>query len=545
MNNRLTIQDLADMLAEHTGKDRKNAELFLKEFISLITKGVYTDKIVKVKGLGTFKIILVERRESIHVNTGERFIIPEHYKFSFLPDKELKDLVNKPFSFFETTELNEDVDFSDLEEDSKDGDPEDESIEEILPDKKTAVKEGITGPIEIQGPIGLSGKVEITKQNFQSRDPLTPPEQPVGEISQPKQPDRQEQPFQCDGQSPSKESETRLLVETVFSPVDADAETSSFRMRTPIQESSVQKKHSILQEEKVFSSDTSEESLPQSRGNEIISSDVSDPFAPDSPLDSEERRKPLDLEDENPYEEAPYDEGLDFSDEHRRPSKEGASFKKSVILFFTGAILLLAGIYTYMNKDFVSGLLHGVYVPSIDTTDVSEIYAEAEGVTEEEIRQLTESHSLELPSEYVETDSLGAESDLIETTDTVVVPVSEKSRPQPLSSSPTPDVAAPVTQSNTPQAVPEPRTASSGQPLAVVKIEPGSRLTLISLKYYGNKIFWVYLYEHNKSRIQDPNNVPVGTEIEVPAPELYGIDARSREAIQRASVKQTEIITGK
>ena len=84
-------------------------------------------------------IQLVEKRESIHVNTGERFVIPEHYKFSFLPDKELRELVNKPFSFFETTELRENVDFTDMdvvldEPDIKE--TEDESIEEMIPEEK-------------------------------------------------------------------------------------------------------------------------------------------------------------------------------------------------------------------------------------------------------------------------------------------------------------------------------------------------------------------------------------------------------------------------
>ena len=73
------------------------------------------------------------------MNTGERFVIPEHYKFSFLPDKELRELVNKPFSFFETTELRENVDFTDMdvvldEPDIKE--TEDESIEEMIPEEK-------------------------------------------------------------------------------------------------------------------------------------------------------------------------------------------------------------------------------------------------------------------------------------------------------------------------------------------------------------------------------------------------------------------------
>lgn len=143
MNSRLTIQDLAALLAERTGKDRNSSEQFLREFIAIVSQGVFTDKMTKVKGLGTFKIVLVEKRESIHVNTGERFTIPAHYKFSFLPDKELRELVNKPFSFFETTELNEDVDFTDLDisNGAEEKESEDESVEEILPENEETVSE--------------------------------------------------------------------------------------------------------------------------------------------------------------------------------------------------------------------------------------------------------------------------------------------------------------------------------------------------------------------------------------------------------------------
>ena len=143
MNSRLTIQDLAGLLAERTGKDRNSAEQFLREFIAIVSQGVFTDKVAKIKGLGSFKIVLVEKRESIHVNTGERFLIPAHYKFSFLPDKELRELVNKPFSFFETTELNEDVDFTDLDVSNtvEDKEAEDESVEEILQESEEVIVE--------------------------------------------------------------------------------------------------------------------------------------------------------------------------------------------------------------------------------------------------------------------------------------------------------------------------------------------------------------------------------------------------------------------
>lgn len=107
MNEKLNILELIDSLAEKHGMSKKNAESFVREFFQLIEETLENDKYVKVKGLGTFKLIDVERRESVNVNTGERFEIQGHTKVSFTPDPTLKETVNKPFSHFETVVLNE------------------------------------------------------------------------------------------------------------------------------------------------------------------------------------------------------------------------------------------------------------------------------------------------------------------------------------------------------------------------------------------------------------------------------------------------------
>jgi len=75
----------------------------------------------------------------------------------------------------------------------------------------------------------------------------------------------------------------------------------------------------------------------------------------------------------------------------------------------------------------------------------------------------------------------------------------------------------------------------------VVKIEPDSRLTLIALEHYGHKVFWVYIYEHNKAIIKNPNNIQIGTALVIPDASLYGIDAKNPESIQKAKAMQAEI----
>lgn len=404
MNSRLTIQDLAALLAERTGKDRNSAEQFLREFIAIVSQGVFTDKIAKVKGLGTFKVVLVEKRESIHVNTGERFLIPAHYKFSFLPDKELRELVNKPFSFFETTELNENVDFTDLDvsADVEEKETEDESVEEVIP-----------------------------------------------------------------------ENEEEQVVESLQSTEEVPEDTEKEELPEEVE-----------QEESA-----SEEVVPEEVPNVP---DIEDP-APEETVDEQ------DISEEEPK-EAPgqISSANDFSDtdyqfEDEEPSS--SHWVRGLVIAGIVAIVVAGSTFLYLNRSFFLGpeiptpVLTGRSLPDQATAAVDTLH-EVEAETDVEIEEIK---------------------------DTVITE---------------PSVATPEVPAKAPEV------------LAKVKIETGSRLTLISLEYYGSKIFWVYLYDYNKAAIKDPNNIPVGTEILVPDPSLYGIDKYSRASIDKAAARQTEILSG-
>ena len=115
MANKINLQQLAKTLAQKKGISQRDAETFLREFFDGIVQNVTTDKLVKVKGLGTFKLIEVQDRESVNVSTGERFIIPGHSKLSFTPETALKDLVNKPFADFQSVVLNEGTSIEEME----------------------------------------------------------------------------------------------------------------------------------------------------------------------------------------------------------------------------------------------------------------------------------------------------------------------------------------------------------------------------------------------------------------------------------------------
>lgn len=349
MDNRLTLNEVAGLLAEKTGRKKKDCEQFLREFTSVVTEGAFTDRIAKVSGLGTFKIVEVEDRESIHVNTGERFLIPGHFKFNYLPDRELKELVNKPFSFFDTTEINDGVDIQELE-----ATPQEE--EEIF----------------------------------------------------------------------------ASVIEEDLSPQPEEPENTVL----PVEEQEITVKELPAEEEK-------EEAVI----------DIAEPA----------------------LEEIPEQVQTTTNETTPEPPQKGAA-KISWITFLVSAIVILAGVFTYLY---------------LTPSDVSESPA---------VSQLSE------PA------------------------------PEPLVEE---EVIAAITQEDTGS---ESTEAEQPDVIARIKIKPGNLLTVIALEHYGSKVFWVYIYDYNKELIKNPNNVPIGTELAIPAPRLYGIDVNDPTSVEKASALQTKII---
>lgn len=149
------LQLIADAVAKKHKITVKEAEKFVSAIFDVVNEGLKTDKLVKVKGLGTFKVQSVKPRESVNVNTGERVLIEGHEKVSFTPDATMKELVNKPFAQFETVVLNDGVDFADIESKSDDEEKA-ENIDEIVvsaeeiadsDEEKIETKEEITAEI--------------------------------------------------------------------------------------------------------------------------------------------------------------------------------------------------------------------------------------------------------------------------------------------------------------------------------------------------------------------------------------------------------------
>ena len=105
---KITLQMLSEMMANNNGRSKSSAELFVRTFFTVLKDALQSDNIVKVKGFGTFKLVVVSARESVNVNTGERVNIAGYNKITFTPDKTLRDRINRPFASFDTMVLEDD-----------------------------------------------------------------------------------------------------------------------------------------------------------------------------------------------------------------------------------------------------------------------------------------------------------------------------------------------------------------------------------------------------------------------------------------------------
>lgn len=139
--SKISLSDLAQRLAEKSGISLQDAELFVRKMFDVANEGLQSDKLVKMKWLGTFKVMAVKDRESVDVNTGERIIIEGRDKISFTPDNILKEIVNKPFAQFETVVVNDGVDFDEIDrkfENAEEDGPVSDSTLECVPDSENS-----------------------------------------------------------------------------------------------------------------------------------------------------------------------------------------------------------------------------------------------------------------------------------------------------------------------------------------------------------------------------------------------------------------------
>lgn len=308
--SKISLNDLAQRLAEKSGISLQDAELFIRKMFDVANEGLQSDKLVKMKWLGTFKVMAVKDRESVDVNTGERIIIEGRDKISFTPDNILKEIVNKPFAQFETVVVNDGVDFDEIDrkfENAEEDGSVFESTLESVPDSDNSSLESF---VEQDSP-ATSDVIDFLDEENDA--PVSDEMIVIGEKRL-----SQENVAEPEEKKPEG-SEPAATEPAVFKPAVSEPEESEFATsELETKESEVPAQNEV---ESVVSDEENESTLTEET-----------PIAEKVPSDEENSITEIPIVEEAPFEEkASSDEETPFSDEEI-PSSDEVTDKRHVVL---------------------------------------------------------------------------------------------------------------------------------------------------------------------------------------------------------------------
>lgn len=310
--SKISLSDLAQRLAEKSGISLQDAELFIRKMFDVANEGLQSDKLVKMKWLGTFKVMAVKDRESVDVNTGERIIIEGRDKISFTPDNILKEIVNKPFAQFETVVVNDGVDFDEIDrkfENAEEDGPVSDSTLECVPDSENSSVESFVE----QDSSATSGVIDFLDE--ENAAPVSDEMIVIGErLSQENVAEPEEK--KPEGSEPAA-TEPAVFKPAVSEPVESESATSELETKeseVPAQNEvesvvSDEEKESTLTEETPIA-----EKVPSGEANSITET----PIVEKVPSDKEN------------FTETPIEE--EASSDEETPSSDEVTDKRHVVL---------------------------------------------------------------------------------------------------------------------------------------------------------------------------------------------------------------------
>lgn len=307
--SKISLSDLAQRLAEKSGISLQDAELFIRKMFDVANEGLQSDKLVKMKWLGTFKVMAVKDRESVDVNTGERIIIEGRDKISFTPDNILKEIVNKPFAQFETVVVNDGVDFDEIDrkfENAEEDGPVSDSTLESVPDSENSSVESF---VEQDSP-ATSGVIDFLDEENDA--PVSDEMIVIGEkrLSQENVAEPEEK--KPEGSEPAA-TEPAVFKPAVSEPEESESATSELETK----ESEVPAQNEV---ESVVSDEENESTLTEET-----------PIAEKVPSDEENSITETPIAEKTPIvEEAPFEEKA--SSDEEIPSSDEVTDKRHIVL---------------------------------------------------------------------------------------------------------------------------------------------------------------------------------------------------------------------
>jgi len=279
--SKISLNDLAQRLAEKSGISLQDAELFIRKMFDVANEGLQSDKLVKMKWLGTFKVMAVKDRESVDVNTGERIIIEGRDKISFTPDNILKEIVNKPFAQFETVVVNDGVDFDEIDrkfENAEEDGPVSDSTLESVPDSENSSVEsfveqdspatsGVIDFLDEENDAPVSDEMIVIGEKRLSQENVAEPEEKKPEGSEPAV--TEPAVFKPAVSEPEESESATSELETKESEVPAQNEVESVvsdeeNESTLTEETPIAEKVPITEEAPIAEKASSDEEIPSS-----------------------------------------------------------------------------------------------------------------------------------------------------------------------------------------------------------------------------------------------------------------------------------------
>ena len=273
--SKISLNDLAQRLAEKSGISLQDAELFIRKMFDVANEGLQSDKLVKMKWLGTFKVMAVKDRESVDVNTGERIIIEGRDKISFTPDNILKEIVNKPFAQFETVVVNDGVDFDEIDrkfENAEEDGSVFESTLESVPDSENSSLEsfveqdspatsGVIDFLDEENDAPVSDEMIVIGEKRLSQENVAEPEEKKPEGSEPAA--TEPAVFKPAVSEPEESESATSELETKESEVPAQNEVESV-VSDEENESTLTEETPIAEEAPIAEKASSDEEIPSS-----------------------------------------------------------------------------------------------------------------------------------------------------------------------------------------------------------------------------------------------------------------------------------------
>ncbi|MGM9794876.1 MAG: HU family DNA-binding protein [Candidatus Aphodosoma sp.] len=445
-----SLKSLLDDFASKANITKKEANAFLKSFQSVFIEALDKDKVLKINGLGSFKLTLVNERSSVDVNTGKPIKIDSHYKIVFTPETDLKNLVNAPFAHLDTIVIEDVVDKSDGEV----------NIDTLLLEESRNVTDS-TIPTDNYSDKSESPLEKLTEQALEIKS-LLADIQGVGCFA--------------DDNSNSENNEN-LQLEIIEQSPDVVESSESLSEETivpavPTQQEEFEKQEIFPESEKYISSQEKTPEIPSSSATPISDSSLIDAI-----------RK-----------------------EHKRKLRR----RVAIICSIVGVVLLLS--VALLLDFYYNGL----------------------------VKQYLDTYHNDLVAENIDVNSKANEiNDISGNSDETLI--DETVSPEIICNEDDSNMAISVEESVTSNSIEQdPFSKLTNSPrvytdfIDTIKMPQDSRLTLISLKYYGHRDFWVYIYEANKSRIQNPNIIVPGTTIYIPVLDKALIDSSNPKAIDYA-----------